>query len=416
MNRIVLIGNGFDLAHRLPTRYRDFIKWYWEQVIYQLQTKDIHTFKNEVCSLTCKKFSTWDLYFEYQNMTDGRVDGLEFLSYILYSHDFNHQPLTPFFERICKGAESKNWAGIEEDYYRTLKQLTLDDSLSSDQLHIEVEKLNKQLSHIQNELVKYLSSLDTSAKSCLDSIKKHVYESIQKEDIYVSSKNLYDEQIQYWLHADATKFEEKLDNSNVPTSYRYGLRAANKAARDGNIQEMEDRLCESDKDIFTRPDSIMLLSFNYTSVADKYISESDYCRCRHIHGTLKEEQSIIFGYGDELDDDYKKILNKNDNTLLAKAKSIRYLESSTYREILQFIESAPYQVYIMGHSCGNSDRTLLNTLFEHENCISIKPFFYETSKSNNYLDIVQNIYRNFTDMKLMRNKVVNKSLCKSLDA
>ena len=31
MNRIVLIGNGFDLAHGLPTKYENFINWYWEQ-------------------------------------------------------------------------------------------------------------------------------------------------------------------------------------------------------------------------------------------------------------------------------------------------------------------------------------------------------------------------------------------------
>ena len=30
MNRLVLIGNGFDLAHGLKTRYEDFINWYWE--------------------------------------------------------------------------------------------------------------------------------------------------------------------------------------------------------------------------------------------------------------------------------------------------------------------------------------------------------------------------------------------------
>ncbi|SFO66063.1 AbiH family protein [Prevotella sp. tf2-5] len=29
MNRIVLIGNGFDLAHGLNTRYEDFINWYF---------------------------------------------------------------------------------------------------------------------------------------------------------------------------------------------------------------------------------------------------------------------------------------------------------------------------------------------------------------------------------------------------
>ena len=30
MNRIIIIGNGFDLAHQLATRYEDFINWYWE--------------------------------------------------------------------------------------------------------------------------------------------------------------------------------------------------------------------------------------------------------------------------------------------------------------------------------------------------------------------------------------------------
>ena len=30
MNRLVLIGNGFDLAHKLPTSYQDFINWYWD--------------------------------------------------------------------------------------------------------------------------------------------------------------------------------------------------------------------------------------------------------------------------------------------------------------------------------------------------------------------------------------------------
>ena len=74
-----------------------------------------------------------------------------------------------------------------------------------------------------------------------------------------------------------------------------------------------------------------------------------------------------------------------------------------------------YQIYIMGHSCGNSDRTLLNTLFEHKNCVSIKPYYYQkTDGTDNYMEIVQNICRNFTDMKLMRDRVVNKTFCKPL--
>lgn len=79
------------------------------------------------------------------------------------------------------------------------------------------------------------------------------------------------------------------------------------------------------------------------------------------------------------------------------------------------MESAPYQIYIMGHSCGQSDGTLLNTLFEHKNCISIKPYYYRKADgTDNYMEIIQNISRNFTDMKLMRDRVVNKTQCEAL--
>ena len=37
MNRIILVGNGFDLAHRLPTKYEDFIRAFWKNVSAQLR-------------------------------------------------------------------------------------------------------------------------------------------------------------------------------------------------------------------------------------------------------------------------------------------------------------------------------------------------------------------------------------------
>ena len=85
--------------------------------------------------------------------------------------------------------------------------------------------------------------------------------------------------------------------------------------------------------------------------------------------------------------------------------------------MLSFLESEPFQALIMGHSCGNSDRTLLNTIFEHPNCVSIKPYYYVTDKekgTDNYTELVQHISRNFNDMKLMRDKVVNKTQCEPL--
>jgi hypothetical protein len=77
--------------------------------------------------------------------------------------------------------------------------------------------------------------------------------------------------------------------------------------------------------------------------------------------------------------------------------------------MLNFIKLDKYQVYIMGHSCGISDKTLLNTLFEHENCLSIKVFYHDRGDgTDNHNDIVSNISRNFTKKELFRERIVPK--------
>jgi hypothetical protein len=44
-----------------------------------------------------------------------------------------------------------------------------------------------------------------------------------------------------------------------------------------------------------------------------------------------------------------------------------------------------------------------------------KPFYYKKpDATDNYSDIIQNISRSFTDMKAMRDKVVNKKQCTEL--
>ncbi|MBE0651895.1 MAG: hypothetical protein IH595_13785 [Bacteroidales bacterium] len=172
------------------------------------------------------------------------------------------------------------------------------------------------------------------------------------------------------------------------------------------------------------PDNILFLNFNYTQTELKYSNGREFfdyepkrigTQFIHIHGTIQDENSIIFGFGDELDEDYKSIERLYDNRYLDYIKSIKYLDSKSYKQLLQFINSEEYQIFIFGHSCGTSDRTLLNTLFEHKNCVSIKPFYHKKEdNSNNYSDIVKNISRNFNDKISMRDKVVNKQDCEPL--
>mgnify|MGYP000742337772 CR=1 FL=1 len=63
----------------------------------------------------------------------------------------------------------------------------------------------------------------------------------------------------------------------------------------------------------------------------------------------------------------------------------------------------------MGSSCGLSDRTLLNTIFENENCRLIKIFYHKNGESDNFTELTQNISRHFNKKSLMRAKIVHKS-------
>ena len=66
MNRIVLIGNGFDLAHGLKTSYMDFINWYWEQRLNALLTEGSAISQDSLCKLEIvktKDCSSWHLFF-----------------------------------------------------------------------------------------------------------------------------------------------------------------------------------------------------------------------------------------------------------------------------------------------------------------------------------------------------------------
>lgn len=116
-----------------------------------------------------------------------------------------------------------------------------------------------------------------------------------------------------------------------------------------------------------------------------------------------------------MDDFYREIENIGDNEYLKNFKSFQYSNTTNYDDLLRYIDSDKYQVSILGHSCGLSDRLLLNTIFEHENCRSIKIYYHQKEDgSDNYTDMVQNISRHFKDKQSMRRKIVNKTLSSPL--
>lgn len=392
MNRIILIGNGFDLAHGYPTRYEDFINWYWDKRVSSFCGNLTSVSEDCICSIkmtTINTFNCWNVFAYNLPRYFNKLTGKEVIQSIENEPELYELAMSPFFKNICESIETKGWVDIERVYYNHVK-ICFNATNQSDNNAISIQQLNHQLEYLRKLLIQYLKSLQYSNQGNED-ISNIIYGAFSPDDISVSSQDAYNTHCENYgtIIPDGKDVEVKFGNKR-----------------------------------FSNPCKVLLLNFNYTPIAIAYllvqIEELKYgddikAEINFIHGDITKPRTLIFGYGDELDDTYNSLLKIEENEYLRFIKSIKYLETDNYRKLLDFIESDSYQIYIMGHSCGNSDRTLLNTLFEHKNCVSIKPYYYQKPDgSDNYIEIIQNICRNFTDMKLMRDRVVNKTFCEPL--
>ncbi|UAM97022.1 bacteriophage abortive infection AbiH family protein [Polaribacter litorisediminis] len=355
-NRLILVGNGFDLALGMKTSYNDFLFWYLKNLLItsvkknqrfddrNMSTKYFY-YKDELTTTYWKSFNHQDKLLEFID----RHDTLEKLQKLLNENSPVNIACNSLLFKSIYDSSLNSWVDIERTYYDILKSNLKEKK--------EVEKLNNNFSFLKNQLEIYLISLEIPAFA--DSGKS----------------TLFSEQF-----FGGVTHEEMIDASP------------------------EDSIGRKD---------ILLLNFNYTNslsqllknVEDKYQPKINYT-INHIHGKLNStEEKMIFGYGDEMDDKYKEIQDLNDNLYLENIKSFQYFRSPNYRSLLRFVSSNEYQVCIYGHSCGLSDRVMLNEIFENENCKSIKIYFYKDE--NDFNNKTMEISRHFKDNNSMRKKIVN---------
>jgi hypothetical protein len=360
MNRIVIIGNGFDLAHGLPTRYEDFIVDYLCDALfgnsdYSDELIDVEISKSlrvvepiqrsEFKSLT-DIVSHPKIKFFYRkqvlNVGEGKKYGVKIKSILLSSllHD-------------------QNWTNIEKTYFKLV--LMIFPSKGGGKINV-IEQLNKDFAFLKSKLYHYLVKIEESSQ----------------------------------LRIKQNRILDILSGAC--------LKKINSAS---HLFKMEIGVDE-----LQAPEKVYFLNFNYTSILKSYLDllTSDKrakTEVLPIHGELIEEESIIFGYGDETHEDYKFLENQDEEELLTNIKSFYYPAKWHYQELMDLINSSVFDVYVIGHSLGLSDRVLLKTIFESDNCKAIK-LFHRGSEQSQFKKRIA-LSRHFDDKIAMRSKVLNYS-------
>lgn len=377
MNDIIILGNGFDLAHGLATGYKDYVK---EMIIDSSRTAEPYR-RYPTSPFKLREYSIPLTYEERlvspYDFEQKRND--ELAAFYLQVARYNKCRLSDFIQRIIEDFGNKGWVDLEDAYFSFLPKIT--PQRKHDRK--DVEALNNQMEGLRISLCKYLTKLEQPLPSkdirgLLEQIKK-----VQIEGAYSISQ------------------QSKIAPDD------YGVEAPS--------MEIIDRLA-----------GITVLTFNYTNTCEALYKNAltikavdlplhiaHYLPAEgipptfiHIHGSLKEED-IVLGYGDETTDMFRELEDANDNELTKYFKSFYYMQNPRYRQFFEVLERGPFRLHLMGHSCGLSDRVLLSSIFNHPNLEDVKIYYHDRGEDgNDYFQLCQNISRHFHDKHAMRLKIL----------
>lgn len=364
INRVIIIGNGFDLAHDLKTSYHDFILNYLKDNCIKAISEGIKNSRTQ----QHKEF-----YHYKDELLEVTID-IRFDKFQLARDITNTSKIIDFVELVRK-------TGIAFNYFFKILEIGVNKLTEYNWVDFEIEYF-KELTEIKTKGVK---------------VDKHIRELNIHFDNFKALLESYLKEQQGLLK---TTFDRKL-------------------LCDCFCEDILDIDVDFVKIVSQTPKRLLFLNFNYTNTIEPYVEECHkriHSEINYIHGSVNDENNPpIFGFGDEFDKRYKEFEDEGNNELFKHIKSFGYLKTNNYSDLTRYLEAEPFQVQIYGHSCGLSDRTMFKEIFEHENCLSVKLFYHQKEDGiDDYTEKTYELYRHFSDKNNMRKKIVDKQKCRAM--
>ena len=144
------------------------------------------------------------------------------------------------------------------------------------------------------------------------------------------------------------------------------------------------------------------MNFNFSNVLNKLYTFDN--KIFQIHGNLEDNFSdILFGYGWVNNNKYIDVKTGESPSFRKNLKYNYYSNKNHKRELFELMDKNPFDIKIIGHSCGESDRSLLEEIFNHSNCKSIKIY----SRNQDGFENIRNNISMFNEFETsLSNKII----------
>lgn len=388
---ILLIGNGFDLEHELPTTYKDFLEFCKRsRKIYTLiETVDPNEYQRDNldkwkmdCSIKSALLSAFEgrkcsKILHEDGTYDVEVSTSNELLNELYSHLQNNTWLNYFLK--CSSYIGENWIDFETEISRVVQALDSARSLfeCGGAITDVKQSQSKILASIWNASKKNLSFAFQDADSIdrfsrflgneldrlIRALEIYIAGFVQSIDIVKKSTDIENLNPDHVLSFNYSGTYERVygGEKNIVYDYIHGKADLNQNIRTSNlVLGIDEYLDDAHKD-----KDLMCLPFK-----------------KYYQRIYKSADNSYLDWIDEIKDGYAEYLRKVDIAYAGVPDPIYSLPwKKRYYIGLSSIECPRHNLYIFGHSLDVTDKDILKLFICNDN-VQTKIFYYRKNKDD----------------------------------
>lgn len=381
MSKVLIIGNGFDIYHGLPTRYNDFLFMaeHWNEFYEGYEKSAVVVDKNKLITVCLDKGKlckdSFDDYWKHKNIFDDAH--IQYLN----EHITTNAWIKYFLEKKFNG---KGWVDFEAEIDNVLSSMDL--FFEQLPLHVGTLLMNSQI--ITSDIRSIARSFLPLTQDKYDCGFFGRLSSSLVEPPKLREHKLY--------------LIEKLKEE---------LNILNECLRLYLLEFVEPIKCNVCSEQINDLGDVNLLNFNYT-----YTYKKVYGNLRNTHHPIHGDclnGGMVLGIPDD------SFRNKLEYIYFVKYfQRIQKRAGSFYKEWIQepdvgtrTLSDIPCEVYIMGHSLAETDKGILEDFFRNDWIEKITIFYHsQTSYEDMIINLVAMFGKDFVISQTGYGRIVFEKL------
>lgn len=311
MSKVIIVGNGFDLAHGIKSSYHDFMLYLLKKGIVAASNSQktqanengpaYKVFEDELIKVKALKLSNLEQVLPPYLQIDDLIDLRNATKSGSVIVEIKSDVINDYFT---------NWSDFEESYFKCLMKIIEKNSSSKNS---SVVKLNKEFTSLRTQLIEYIQQVQLSNG--------------QVDFSTDGAKELLN------------LLKPEINNKSIIINFNYTNTAEQYVQKLG-----------------------MGTSIQMVNIHGNL-------------GKMKYEDEIVFGFDDDEDERFNNIILKEEQKCLEYFKSSLYMTSSSRQTLIGLLYQDYFNVICLGHSLSSSDATILREVFTHTKCRKIEIFY-----------------------------------------